>query len=195
MHGLINRGLECFLRDTYGVAVWDDVVERVGLRDGRFEAMMHYDDQVTHAVIAAAADRIAVPPDMLLEDLGTYLVSHPNTEAIRRLMRFGGATFEDYVHSIEDLPERVRLAVPDLSVPAIDLTEEGPGAFGLTIGPGLPGFGAVLVGMLRTMADDYGALALVEHRGTVEGREAVYVGLLDRDFAAGRHFDLAVAPR
>jgi hypothetical protein len=146
-------------------------------------------------VIAAAADRIAVPPDMLLEDLGTYLVSHPNTEAIRRLMRFGGATFEDYVHSIEDLPERVRLAVPDLSVPAIDLTEEGPGAFGLTIGPGLPGFGAVLVGMLRTMADDYGALALVEHRGTVEGREAVYVGLLDRDFAAGRHFDLAVAPR
>jgi hypothetical protein len=110
-------------------------------------------------------------------------------------MRFGGATFEDYVHSIEDLPDRARLAVPDLVLPAIDLTEDGPGTFGLTIGPGLPGFGSVLVGMLRTMADDYGALALVEHRGQADGRERVQVGLLDRDFAAGRHFDLAVQTR
>jgi hypothetical protein len=129
---------------------------------------------------------------MLLEDLGTYLVASPTTEAIRRLMRFAGATFEEFLHSVEDLPDRARLAVPDLVLPPIDLTEDQPGVFRLTIGPGLPGFATVLAGMLRTMADDYGALAVVESSAPDGDRTEVRVVLLDHAFAEGRRFDLAV---
>ena len=193
MHGLINRGFECFLRDTYGDPVWDAVVQGADLGFSRFEAMMHYEDSTTTAILAAASARLAVPVEMLLEDLGTYLVASPTTEAIRRLMRFAGATFEDFLHSIEDLPDRVRLAVPDLVLPPIDLTEDQPGAFRLTIGPGLAGFATVLAGMLRTLADDYGALAVVEGGDDAQGRATVRVMLLDHTFAEGRRFDLAVS--
>lgn len=193
MHGLINRGFECFVRDTYGDSVWDGVAQAADLGFARFEAMMHYDDAMTQAILAAASARLAVPVDMLLEDLGTYLVANPTTEAIRRLMRFAGATFEEFLHSIEDLPDRARLAVPDLALPPIDLTEEQPGVFRLTVGPGLPGFATVLAGMLRTMADDYGALAVVEAGAVADDRATVRVVLLDRAFAEGRRFDLAVA--
>lgn len=192
MHGLINRGFECFVRDTYGDAVWDGVVQVADLGFSRFEAMMHYDDSTTRAILDAASARLAVPVDMLLEDLGTYLVASPTTEAIRRLMRFAGASFEDFLHSIEDLPDRVRLAVPDLVLPPIDLAEEQPGVFRLAIGPEVPGFATVLAGMLRTMADDYGALAVVESSPGEGGRTTVRVVLLDRTFSEGRQFDLAM---
>jgi hypothetical protein len=190
MHGLINRGIECFLRDTYGRDAWHEIAVRADLGHTRFEAMLHYDDTLTDAVLRAAAGRLGVPRDMLLEDLGTYLVSNPKTEAIRRLMRFGGASFEDFLHSLEDLSDRARLAVPDLSLPEVELEEEGPGAFRLCVAPGLDGMASVLVGMLRTMADDYGVLVLVEHDGTTAGRDLVRVRLLDHAFAEGRQFDL-----
>ncbi len=190
MHGLINRGLECFLRDTYGRDVWQDIALRADLGYSRFEAMLHYDDALTASVLRAASDRLGVPGDMLLEDLGTYLVSNPNTEAIRRLMRFGGASFEDFLHSLEDLADRARLAVPDLALPEMELDEDGPGAFRLCVAPGLEGMASVLVGMLRTMADDYGVLVLVEHAGTTSGWDLVRIRLLDHAFAEGRQFDL-----
>jgi len=195
MHGLINRGFECFVRDTYGDPVWDGVAQAAALGFTRFEAMMHYEDSTTEAILAAASGRLAVPVEMLLEDLGTYLVASPTTEAIRRLMRFAGATFEDFLHSVEDLPDRVRLAVPDLVLPPIDLTEDQPGVFRLTVGPGIGGFATVLAGMLRTLADDYGALAVVESGKDSLGRATVRVVLLDHSFAEGRRFDLAASGR
>jgi hypothetical protein len=41
------------------------------------------------------------------------------------------------------------------------------------------------------MADDYGALVLVEHRGGGTGTESVAITLLEATFAKGRAFDLA----
>ena len=54
----------------------------------------------------------------------------------------------------------------------------------------MPGVGHLIVGLLRAMADDYGALVLLEHRGVADGGEQVAVTLLDQSYAAGRRFDL-----
>ena len=127
---------------------------------------------------------------MLLEDLGTYLVSHPNVEAIRRLLRFGGATFVDFLHSLDELPDRARLAVPDLGLPRLELQHYSATTYGLTVTHKVPGFGHVLVGILRTMADDYGVLAFSEFKGRRDGVETVAVELIEMGFAEGRDFEL-----
>ncbi|MGB0904736.1 MAG: heme NO-binding protein, partial [Mangrovicoccus sp.] len=54
-----------------------------------------------------------------------------------------------------------------------------------------PGFAHVLVGLLRTLADDYGTLAYLEFSGSSAGREDITIHLLDSGFASGRSFDLA----
>ena len=56
MHGLINRSLQCFLRDTYGPTVWAAVARDARLGFDSFEAMLTYDPALTDAVIAAAAN-------------------------------------------------------------------------------------------------------------------------------------------
>lgn len=191
MHGLVNRSIQCFLRDTYGATLWGDVARAAGVpRDG-FEAMLHYPDSTTDALLAAAAARLDRPRDTILEDMGTYLVSHPNTAALRRMLRFGGLTFADFLHSLEDLPGRARLAVPDLDLPALELDEDD-GALRLVCRDGMPGTAHVLVGLLRALADDYGTLALFDHAAD-SGVEVITIRLLDQRHGEGRRFHLAAS--
>lgn len=188
MHGLMNRAIQGFLRDVYGPDLWSGVARTVGLGPDGFEAMLHYDDGLTDAVLQAAAASLGRARETVLEDIGTWLVSSQAGQPLRRLLRFGGVTFTDFLHSLEDLPGRGRLALPDLGLPALDLHEPQPGVYDLTC-RGLPGFGHVLVGVLRGMADDYGALVVLDHADGA-GRETVRIHLLAADFAEGRRFDL-----
>jgi Haem-NO-binding len=193
MHGLVNRAVQCFLRDTYGHDVWLRVARDAGVPAAGFEPMALYDLSVTEAVLTAAARTLNRPREAVLEDMGTYLVSHKTVEALRRLLRFGGVTFTDFLLSLEDLPDRTRMALPDLMLPRMALYEEGADLFRLTVHADVIGAGYVLLGLLRAMADDYGALVLLDHAGKVDGAEVLQINLLDGSFAEGRRFDLASA--
>ncbi len=188
MHGLINRSLQAFLRDTYGAALWAEVAEAAGVGAHGFEAMLIYDDALTDAVLGEAARVLAKPREALLEDLGMFLVS---LEPLRRLLRFGGVSYVDFLHSIDELPDRARLAVDDIGLPDLMLAPRGPAAFVLVVGPGHPGFVPVFAGVLRAMADDYGAFALVDIADAGSEPDTIRIELLEAQFASGRSFDLA----
>ncbi|MEZ5885341.1 MAG: heme NO-binding domain-containing protein [Paracoccaceae bacterium] len=184
MHGLINRSLQSFLRDTYGPALWSRIADAAGVGAEGFEAMLTYEDGVTDRVIGAAAQALAKPREALLEDLGIYLVS---LEPLRRLLRFGGVDYVDFLQTVDELPERARLAVADIGLPDLTLDAPEPDQFTLHFDEGHPGFAPVFVGILRAMADDYGAFALVD----LDGERQVKVELLQTAYASGRAFDLA----
>ena len=190
MHGLINKAVQSFFCHTYGPERWQRVVEAAELGFTEFESMLIYDDAQSRRVLAAACAEVGRPEAELLEDLGTYLVSHPDLEALRRLLRFGGVTYVEFLHSLDDLPDRVRLAVSDLHLPQVELREHTSGLFSLTCLPGLPGFASVMVGVLRTMADDYGALVMLDHRVRSDAHEVISIALIESAFAAGRSFEL-----
>lgn len=194
MHGLVNKSFQCFVRDTYGPAVWSAVARKAQLGFDAFEAMLKYDPALTDRVIDAAATVLKRPREALLEDLGTFLVCNPSVESLRRLLRFGGVTFVDFLHSLDDLPDRGRLALPHLNLPVLELTDHGPGAFALRCASPIAGGVHVMAGLLRAMADDYGALVLLDIRaGGAEGPagDVIAIQLLDPGFAAGRPFDLS----
>jgi len=191
MHGLMNRAIQGFLRDTYGTGLWARIARDARLDPDGFEAMLRYDDALTETVLGLAATALGRDRETILEDLGTWLVSSPQGQPLRRLLRFGGVGFTDFLHSLEELPGRARMALPDLDLPTLELTEERPDLFRLAC-RGLPGFGHVLVGVLRAMADDYGALVMLDHGAQKGGTEDITVHLLAADFAEGKRFDLAI---
>ncbi|MCR8828150.1 heme NO-binding domain-containing protein [Pseudosulfitobacter koreensis] len=190
MHGLIYRALQCFVTDSYGPDRWIEVAMVADLGLVEFEAMLMYDDAIAPRLIAAVGAVLGRSEPDLMEDVGTYLVSHPNTEGLRRLMRFGGVTFVELLHSLDDLPDRARLAVSDLNLPHIELREYSSSHFSVICGTSIPRFGHVMMGLLRTMADDYGALALLEFQGGAKGTETVSITLVETEFAKGRSFAL-----
>ncbi len=190
MHGMINRAIQRFVTDTYGAERWTCVASAAELGFTDFEAMLVYDAALTQRVLDAVCGDLEKPCEEVLEDIGTYLVSHPNAEALRRLLRFGGVDFVEFLHSLDDLPDRARLAVPDLDLPELDLYEHSPNRFALTVRGSPDGFGHVMMGVLRTLADDYGALVLLDHRGERNGQEMIDITLIEAGFAEGRDFDL-----
>jgi nucleoid DNA-binding protein len=192
MHGLINRSIQCFVQDTYGAELWADVAADAGLRAEGFEALLIYDDALTEAVLTSVSRHLKKSREVVLEDLGTFLVSHANLEPLRRLLRFGGENFMEFLHSLDDLADRARLAVPDLDLPDMEIVDEGPSTFRLLCRWHFAGSGHVMLGILRAMADDYGALVLLEYLGEAAGRAQVQVELLDCRFAEGRSFKLAM---
>ena len=192
MHGLINRSVQCFIRDTYGAATWAAVARAAQLNHSGFEPMLVAVPGLTTSLIDAAQKVLRHPRETILEDLGTYLASHANMTVVRRLLRFGGVDYLGFLHSLRDVPERARLAVDDLDLPSMELGDDGDGDYRLTCSVPLPGIGYVIMGLLRAMADDYGALVFLDHLGEVDGAEVISIRLVDGSHAAGNPFTLAL---
>lgn len=193
MHGLINQAIENFARETYGDAFWSGIAGRARLGYERFEPMMIYDPQVSRRVLDALSRALDRPGGEVLEDIGTYLVSSSGTGAVRRLLRFSGTDFVDFLHALDDLPARARLAVPELDMPGLLLRQNTARSFTLTIRTPCDatfGFGRVVMGLLRAMADDYGALVYLDYKGGCGDNEVIEVLVLETTFAEARAFDL-----
>ena len=193
MHGMINRALQGFIVETYGKDVWAEVRTIADLRIDEFEAMLHYEDALTVSCFQAVAQTMHQDETSVLEDLGTFLITHPPLDPLRRLLRFGGASFTEFVLSLDELADRGRMAIPDIELPEISVTQRNETQFELRARWRLPGVGAILLGALRAMADDYGALAFLSLESSGEDFDCLIIEIHDSHHAEGRKFVLAEA--
>lgn len=163
MHGIINRGLQCFVQRIYGQQAWEEVRGIAGLKLQTFEAMLLYDDLITEQVLDAISEVTTRKRFEVLEDFGTFIVSEHSSPAMRRLLRLGGQSFEEFLYSLEDIHDRLHMALPDLEVPLLELEPIAKNQFRLHYHFTKFGYSAFFVGLLRSMADDYGSLVTIEH--------------------------------
>lgn len=183
MHGLINRSIESFVRSCYGGVRWREVAADVGLAEEGFHSFRHYSDEVTSALVDSVAERLGKPQPELLEDLGAWLARN---EVVRRLLRFSGSDYSDFVISLEELPGRAQMVIPDLEVPKIQVQVCGAQQFRIHILEGGMFWQALTAGILRAMSDDYGALTLI-----IEEENSIFVDVSDASFGEARGFDIS----
>jgi hypothetical protein len=188
MDALMLRSLQDYVLDTFGIVAWHDICRRAELTVETFEPMMRYDPGTADRIAALAADLLGRSVEVIWEDVGTYLVTNPDREGARRLLRFGGMSYADFLYSLEELPGRARLAMPDLDLPDVTVKEVGADRFELRCQSHLRGTQRVLVGVLTAMADDYGALCLIDPGAD----DCTSIAVLDSRHAKARRFDLAM---
>lgn len=183
MHGLVNRCIEAFLRNTYGSATWQQVAAEADVHPDGFLTWESSPDSITHAIVLASARRLDKSVGELLEDVGAWL---SRQEQIRRLLRFGGANFQEFVESLRELPGRIHLVIPDLEFPGFTVLSDAPGRYRIIAEPHQPGLMRVLAGMLRVMADDYGSLAVIS-----VVRDRIDMDVVLPDYSSKRGFELS----
>ena len=190
---MINRALQGFLTTTYGDDVWAEIRNLAALPFDDFESMLTYEDSRTLDCFTAACQVMHRSPTAMLEDLGTFLITHPPLDPLRRLLRFGGTSFQEFILSLDELAERGRMAMPAVEMPEIEVREVGVAVYELRTRWKLPGIGAILFGALRAMADDYGALATLKLAGVQDGVESLRIEIFDSHHAEDRGFRLGEA--
>ncbi len=163
MHGMINRGLQCYIRDIHGVDVWEETCEQAKLPHYNFESMLTYDDATTEGLLSSFGALVGRQRDEILEDFGVYMVSDDALSTVRRLLKFGGRNYVEFLQSLNFVYDRAKLAVPGLDIPMMELVTHGPCRFTLYARFQKRGFGVTLLGLLRALADDYNTLISIEH--------------------------------
>lgn len=187
MDALLLRSVQNYVLDTFGQARWHEICAAADHPGQTFEPMLRYPSGLADRIADIAARVLGRPVEAIWEDIGTYLVTDPDHEGVRRLLRFGGVSFSDFLHSLEELPGRARLALPDVDPPEILLSEVGPDRYELRCRSPLKGMQRVLTGMLTAMADDYGALCLIEPGA----EDCILITVLDSRYTEARAFELA----
>ena len=191
MLGVVNKAIEHFIRATYGDRVWHDAAEHALVSDHDIEPMLMYSDEITYHLIDGLIQTTGKPRQDVLDDLGTFLVTPPHGRMVRRLLRFGGATFDDFLISMGDLNDRVALALPDLDLPTISVDLCVTDRAVITVENRIHGFANVLQGLLRAMADDYGTLVFIDIGECDEKTSQIVVILSEQNIAQGAEFNLA----
>lgn len=177
MHWLIRRSVESFLRDIYGDVVWQS------LRRASDDAMMYLsNDWHGRDLISDAARHLDKPTDDMLDDLGAWIARQ---ERMRRLFRFSGGSFREFLENLEMLPDRVSTVLPDFDIPPMQIFSADRDFVQISLSEGYERWAHVLAGVVRVMADDYGVLGLVY----VEA-EKVCVQICDGDFGEKRSLKL-----
>ena len=195
MLGAVNKAIEEFVITVHGGAVWQEVLRDIGTPGFRFEPMLMYEDEKSYALIRALSKRLSKPQQDILDDIGTYLVTLPNGGALRRLLRFSGGSFDDFLFSRDDLNDRVDLALPDLQLPQIMVVPQTIDRVHVRVSQTWSGFAYVLQGLLRAMADDYGTLVFLDVRRDITDSASIEVILIENNFSAGIDFDMVGGAR
>lgn len=183
MLGLVNRSIEVFLRTTYGEKTWHDIAARADVDARGFNSLRNYPDDITTKLLRCAALKLGKSTLDILEDTGGWMVQ---LEPVRRLLRFSGSEFSEFIFALEELPGRARMALPDLNFPPLVLTKKEDDLY-LIHGPDWPhGLQWIIAGALRGMADDYGVLALIEAKTS-----GIEIRVLMQEFALARPFELS----
>ena len=195
MLGVVNKAIEEFVITVHGGAVWQEVLRDIGTPGFRFEPMLMYEDEKSYALIRALSKRLSKPQQDIHDDIGTYLVTPPNGGALRRLLRFSGSSFDDFLLSLDDLNDRVDLALPDLQLPQIMVIPQTIDRVHVRVSQTWSGFAYVLQGLLRAMADDYGTLVFLDVRRDITDSACIEVILIENNFSAGIDFDMVGGAR
>ncbi|MGR3199437.1 MAG: heme NO-binding domain-containing protein [Paracoccus sp. (in: a-proteobacteria)] len=178
MNRLVSRAIEEFLRSTYG----EKLVQEL---DGTPEAEASVADPARIDVtgLSRGGYRLSKPLSEMLEDMGGWMT---RIEPIRRLLRFSGRDFKDFLLRLDELPGRANLVLPTLPVPRLQVETSERGVRVMIIDPDPDAAWQFLfVGLIRGMADDYGALCLI----TIE-EASIRIDIWEEQFAEGRLFSL-----
>ncbi len=122
MHGLLNRSVEEYLRTRYGNALWRCAAQAAGVDERGFQAIGDYPDSLIVLMADAAAERLGIARLDLFEDMGAWL---GQVEPLRRLLRFSGSDYVDFVLALDQLRARGHMIVPGLGIPQICVSRDG----------------------------------------------------------------------
>ena len=163
MYGMVNEGIHTFIKGNYGDSTWLAICNKAGLDRSEFERMASYDDAVTYSLVGAIVEHTGLSQDDVLKVFGNYWIEFVNQSNFGNLLRLSGDNFLDRVNGLDDMHDRILLAMPHLKPPSFELEHISDDIYHLHYYSDRDGLGAMVMGLLYGLAADTDEKIEVKH--------------------------------
>lgn len=117
MYGMVNRAIEEMIISESGPAAWESVKAAAGVEEDIFISSDGYPDEVTYALVAAAATEMDVPMPDFLRRFGIFWVTQTARTHYADLLASGGSSVHDFLVNLPHFHQRISLLFPHLDPP------------------------------------------------------------------------------
>ena len=90
MKGVVNKGIQEWVEERFGVDKWDEIRSAAGYDEPSFSPSLDYPDQMTVDLVAATARFLGLSPDETMKEFGKYWVSNTGKHAYPSLYALAG---------------------------------------------------------------------------------------------------------
>lgn len=163
MYGLVNRALQQLVCKQHSEQVWDEIRSRAGVAAEVFVRMDSYPDELTHRLVAAAAEVLQTPAEELLKEFGRYWMRYTMIEGYGALLYDLGPTLHDALSALDGMHARVTLLYPALKPPRFRIVHAETDRISLYYDSDRSGFAPMIVGLVEGLGERYRLRVEVQH--------------------------------
>ena len=149
MYGMVNQAIVEYLGDEFGSEILCAVLEQSGCQETPFSSMTQYPDEISYALIGAAADATGRPAGSILEKIGEFWVEFALRSDYGDLLRMAGNDLPNLLQNLNHLHARVGEAFDDLKPPSFWCSELTEDSLVLHYASHRPGLEPMVAGLVR----------------------------------------------
>ena len=123
MYGMVNHGIQSLIISKFGQKDWDEICQLAGQTDTDFESMITYPDTVTYDLVGAISKKYNLPAEEVLKLFGDYWVDYSSETVIGKLFDFSGHEIMEFLESLNEMHERIKMSMPHLKPPVFEFEE------------------------------------------------------------------------
>lgn len=161
MYGMIHRGIRQLVIDSLGKDRWDELEREIGIGPAEQISLTVYDDGITSAILAAAADKLGHTVPECLRHFGRSWIGFAERGSYGSILNFLGNDLGAFVSNLDRMHQVVEAAMPEARMPSFSVIEQGPGTLRVRYISEREGFEPFVTGLLE------GVLERFEIRGEV----------------------------
>lgn len=176
MDGLINRAIEQLVVCRKGEASWRHVCAHAGVSADGFVTMRSYDDDITHRLVGAASEILALSPEQVLEALGELWVAHTAQEGYGDVMAATGHNLREVLTNLNEMHGRIEVIFHQLRIPLFRVEDVSATEYRLFYASERSGLAPMVIGLVKGLAKHFGQpIEIVQvHAKTVVNGEDIF---------------------
>lgn len=180
MYGMVNQAIQSYIENNYGEDVWQDILTMAHVDHDRFEQLISYDDDISYRLVGAIGKRLDLRTEQVLETFGEFWPVYAMGTSFKELVKFGGDTFLEALDYLDEMHERVKIAMPNLNPPSFEVEKLSVNSYRLHYYSQREGLAPMVTGLLYGLARQYETSIEVRHISSdTTGRDHDYFDIIE----------------
>jgi len=178
MYGLVNKALQDFITSQFGVAKWEVIRTKAGVKETFFAGMETYPDEITYKLASSASEVLGISLNDVLEGFGEYWVIYTAQEGYGDMLKMCGDSFIEFLMGLDALHARIQLSFPKLKPPSLKCSDITEHTLHLHYYSDRPGLAPMVVGLVRGLGKRFSLVAEIsalEKKSEGAGHDVFFV--------------------